>query len=69
MIFFIRASLEKALFHALFPLKKDDGWRICTNSRTIVKININYSFSLPHIDDLIDHLSGAIYFMKIDLKS
>jgi len=69
MSFFTRASLEKALVHALFPLKKDGGWSICTNLRTIIKITIKYNFPLPHVDDLIDHLSGAIYFTKIDLKS
>jgi hypothetical protein len=49
--------------------KKDGGWRMCTYSRSINKITIKYIFPLPMMDDLMDCLSGAIFFSKIDLKS
>jgi hypothetical protein len=42
---------------------------MCTDSRSINKINIRYRFHLPRMDDLMDCLSGASYFSKIDLKS
>jgi hypothetical protein len=49
--------------------KKDGGWRMCTYSRSINKITIKYIFPFPMMDDLMDCLSGAIFFSKIDLKS
>jgi hypothetical protein len=48
---------------------EDGGWRMCRDSRAINKITIKYIFSLPRMDDLMDCLSGAIFFSKIDLKS
>jgi hypothetical protein len=41
---------------------------MCTDSRSISKITIRYIFPLPRMDDLMDCLSGANFFSKIDLK-
>jgi hypothetical protein len=49
--------------------KKDEGWRMCTDSMEIDNITIRYRFPLPRMGDLMDCLSGAKFFSKIDLKS
>jgi hypothetical protein len=65
----VREILSPCVVLTVLSLNKDGGWRMCTNSREINMITIRYRFPLPRMDDLMDCLSGANFFSKIDLKS
>ena len=65
----VRESLSPCAVPIVLSPNKYGGWRMCTDSRAINKITIRYRSHLPRIKYLMDCLSGAIYFSKIDLKS
>ncbi|TIB19641.1 hypothetical protein E3P88_04142 [Wallemia ichthyophaga] len=52
-----------------FVKKKSGELRLCVDYRALNNITIKNAYPLPRIDDLIDRLTKARYFSKLDLMS
>lgn len=66
---FIRPSTSPYGAPILFVKKKDGTRRMVIDYRLLNRITVKNKYPLPRIDELLDQLSGAKVFSKLDLMS
>ena len=64
----IHPSASPYFSPVVMVMKKEGSWRMCPNFPALDKLNIKEKFPIPVIDDLLDELSGAQFFTKLDLR-
>ena len=54
----------------IIMVRKNDGtWRLCVDYRHLNLLTLKSKYPMPVIDELLDELSGASWFTKLDLRA
>lgn len=66
---YIRPSVLPFRAPIVFGQKKNGKLCMCIDYRALNNLSQKYSFLLSRIDELLENLAGACYFLKLDLAS